>query len=358
MPASDTLAALAGSSWVQADHATPRSVMNIPATMRALRQPSLNGPQDLHLITDAPVPRPGPDEILIRVTAAGVNFGDVAQAHGTFLGGPRPPYVAGFEAAGEIVTLGDAVTGLALGARVIGVGMSGGAFAEYMVLPAAAAVPVPARWTAEQALGLVVNWPTALAALRPLGHIAAGQTVLIHAAAGGTGQAAVTMAKHYGATVIATASPAKHETARALGADHVLDSRDTDLAAQVLRLTGGTGADLVLESGGGATFGASLAAAKRVTGRVVVYGSAGGEAPVTNWELVYKYQVTIIGLNIGVLIQAAPRIFGEVMGELFALIAAGVLTPGQPTTYDLADGPKALAELAARTTVGKLALLP
>jgi NADPH2:quinone reductase len=166
------------------------------------------------------------------------------------------------------------------------------------------------------------------------------------------------MAKHYGATVIATASLGKHETVRALGADHVIDSRAADLAAEVLRLTGGTGADLVLESAGGATLGASLTAAKRVTGRVIIYGVAGGEAPITNWELVYKHQVHVIGLNIGVLIQAAPQIFGEVMGELFALIAAGVLTPGQPTAYELADGPKALAELETRATVGKLVLLP
>lgn len=205
---------------------------------------------------------------------------------------------------------------------------------------------------------MVVNWPTALAALRPLGGIAAGQTVLIHAAAGGTGQAAVKMARHYGATVIATASPGKHETMRALGADHVLDSHGADVAAEVLRLTGGTGADLVLESAGGATFDASLTAAKRVTGRVIVYGSAGGEAQLTNWELIYKHQVHVIGLNMGTLVQAAPQIYGEVMGELFALVAAGVLTPGQPTTYELADGPKALAELEARATVGKLALLP
>lgn len=205
---------------------------------------------------------------------------------------------------------------------------------------------------------MVVNWPTALAALRPLGGIAAGQTVLIHAAAGGTGQAAVKMARHYGATVIATASPGKHETMRALGADHVLDSHGADVAAEVLRLTGGAGADLVLESAGGATFDASLTAAKRVTGRVIVYGSAGGEAQLTNWELIYKHQVHVIGLNMGTLVQAAPQIYGEVMGELFALVAAGVLTPGQPTTYELADGPKALAELEARATVGKLALLP
>ena len=106
----------------------------------------------------------------------------------------------------------------------------------------------------------------------------------------------------------------------------------------MLRLTGGAGADLVLESAGGATFSASLAAAKPVTGRVVVYGLAGGEAAITNWELVYRHQVHVIGLNIGVLIQAAPRIFGEVMGELSALIAAGVLAPGgpPPTTWPTA----------------------
>lgn len=109
--------------------------MSIPATMRALQQTSLNGPQDLRLITDAPVPVPGPGEVLIRVAAA-----------------------------------------------------------EYTALPAVAVMPVPAGWAEKEALGLAVNWPTALAALRPLGRIAPGQTVLIHAAAGGTGQAAVKMA--------------------------------------------------------------------------------------------------------------------------------------------------------------------
>jgi NADPH2:quinone reductase len=325
--------------------------------MRALQQTSLNGPQDLHLITDAPVPVPRPGEVLIRVTAAGVNFADISQARGTFGGGPQPPYLAGFEAAGQVAAVGAGVTGLEPGARVIGTNVvSQGVFAEYMVLPAGAAVPVPTGWADEQALGMVVNWPTALAALKPLGGIVAGQTVVIHAAAGGTGQAAVKMAKHYGASVIATASPGKHETVRALGADHVLDSHSTDIAAEVLQLTGGTGADLVLEATPGATLGASLAAVRRVTGRVVVYGVAGGEAAITSWELVY--QVHVIGLNIGILIQAAPQIFGEVMGDMAALMTAGVLAPVQPTVYDLADGPKALTELEARATVGKLALLP
>ncbi|MFI7108392.1 zinc-binding dehydrogenase [Nonomuraea sp. NPDC050227] len=302
------------------------------------------------------MPSPGRGEVLIRVTATGVNFADVSKACGVFAGGPRPPYLAGFEAAGEVVAMGEAVTGPLPGARVVGVGA--GAFAEYMVLSAAAAVPVPSGWTDQQALGLVVNWSTALAALKPLGGVAAGHVVLIHAAAGGTGQAAVRMAKHYGATVIATASPDKHETVLAPGADHVLDSLGGDLAAEVLRLTGGCAADLVLESAGGAAFDAGLAAARRVTGRVVVYGLAGGEVPITNWDLVYKHQIHIIGLNIGVLSQAAPQVFGELMGELSALIAAGVLSPGLPTVYELADGPKALTELQARVTVGKLALLP
>jgi NADPH2:quinone reductase len=158
--------------------------------------------------------------------------------------------------------------------------------------------------------------------------------------------------------VIATASSGKHETVRALGADHVIDSRGTDLAAEVLRLTGGVGVDLVLESAGGTSFAASLAAARRVTGRVVVYGLAGGEAAITNWELVYKHQLHIVGLNIGTLIQAAPQIFGDLMGEMFALVAAGVLGPGRPIVHELAEGPKVLAELEGRATVGKLALRP
>jgi NADPH2:quinone reductase len=326
--------------------------------MRALRQTSLHGPRDLRLVTDAPVPRPGPGEVLIRVAAAGVNFADLAQSRGMFAGGPQPPYLAGIEGAGTVAATGEGVTGPAPGDHVIGVGISGGAFAEYMVLPAAAAVPVPAGWADEEALGMVVNWPTALAVLKPLGGVTAGQTVLIHAAAGGTGQAAVKLAKHYGATVIAAASPGKHELLRALGADHVVDSTGTGIAAEVLRLTGGAGADLVLESAGGATLEASLAAAKRVTGRVVVYGMAGGEAAITNRDLIYTHQVHVIGLNIGILGRCAPQLFGEVMGELSGLVAAGVLGPSRPTVHPLADGPAALAELEARATVGKLALRP
>ncbi|KFU76414.1 alcohol dehydrogenase catalytic domain-containing protein [Amycolatopsis lurida] len=314
-------------------------------SMRALRQNSSNGPEDLHLITDAPVPAPGPGEILLKVTAAGVNFADVMQTRGTYEGGPEAPYVAGFEAAGVVVAVGEGVTAPAVGDHVVGTG--GGAFAEYMVMSAAGAVPVPGGWSDEQAIGLILNWVTALAALKPLGRLAAGETVLVQAAAGGVGQAAVRLAKHYGATVVGAASPGKHDSVRALGADRVIAYGEE---------TGDV--DLVLESVGGAAFSASLAAAKRVTGRVVVYGVAGGEVAITNRDLNFRHQIHVIGLHLGVLIEHAPAIFAELMDELRSLIAAGVCMPGRPTVYDLADGPKALAELEARATSGKLVLRP
>ncbi|MFF2507677.1 zinc-binding dehydrogenase [Streptomyces sp. NPDC058067] len=220
-------------------------------TVRALVQRTHRGPADLALTTDQRRPTPGPGEYAIRVGAAGVNFADVMQTRGTYGGGPQAPYVAGFEAAGEIVGVGpDVESPLPLGTHVVGAGP--GAFAQYMTMPAAGALPVPSGWSDAEALGLVLNWATALAALKPLGEIKAGEAVLIHAAAGGVGQAAVRLARHYGARVIATASPEKHDTVKALGADEVLDSRRPDLAGEITRLTGGV--DVVLESVGQATF--------------------------------------------------------------------------------------------------------
>jgi NADPH:quinone reductase len=246
------------------------------------------------------------------------------------------------------------VTSVALGDHVIGTGA--GAFAEYMLMPANAVVPVPTGWNDDEALGLVLNWATALASLRPLGRLTAGDIVLIHAAAGGVGQAAVRIAKHYGATVIATASASKHDVVRRLGADHVIDQ--ADLVAEVRRLTGGRGVDIVLESVGGDTFRQSVEVARRVTGKVVVIGAAAGESSISNWELNFKHPVHVIGQHLTTTIQHAPELFAEVLEELDELIKAGVYPPGRPTVYDLADGPKALAELEARATVGKLALKP
>lgn len=329
--------------------------MNIATTMRALQQTSLDGPKGLRLVLDAPVPTPHRGEVLIRVEAAGINFVDLARAQGTFGETLAPPFVAGFEAAGEVVARGEGVQSPALGARVVAAGA--GAFAEYVAVAATAAAPLPSGWSAEQGLGLAINWPTALAALR-LGRISPGETALIHAAAGATGQAAVKLAKRFGARVIAAASASKHHVVRALGADEVVDARDPDLAAAVRARTGGRGADLVLESAGGDAFEQSLAATRHITGRVVVIGSAGGDATVRNWDLVYRHPVQIIGMNLGALIRSAPEMFGQVMRELGELIAAGVVTPAQPAKYSLAEGAGALMALESRSTVGKLALIP
>ncbi len=323
--------------------------------VRALEQPSLDGPGVMRLV-DVAVPVAGAGEVLVKVGAAGVNFADVMQTRGTYDGGPKAPYLAGFEAAGEVVVLGEDVTDVALGDRVIGTGA--GAFAEYMVMAADGVVPVPVGWSDDEALGLVLNWATALASLRPLGRLTAGDTVLIHAAAGGVGQAAVRIAKYYGATVIGTASASKHDVVRQLGADHVIDYRVGDLVAEVRRLTGGRGVDVVLESVGGDTFRQSVEVARRVTGKVVVIGAAAGESSISNWELNFKHPVHVIGQHLTTTIQQAPELFAEVLGELDELIRRGVYPPGRPTVYDLADGPKALAELEARATVGKIALRP
>ncbi|WP_327139142.1 NADPH:quinone oxidoreductase family protein [Nocardia sp. NBC_01327] len=324
-------------------------------TVRALVQQTHQGPKDLTLTTDRPCPTPGPGEYLVRVVAAGVNFADVMQTHGTYDGGPQAPYVAGFEAAGEIVAAGPGIeTPLPVGTHIVGTGS--GAFAQYMLMPAAGVLPVPAGWSDAQALGLVLNWATALAALKPLGEIKTGEVVLVYAAAGGVGQAAVRLARHYGARVIATASPAKHATVRALGADEVLDSTRPDLAAEILRLTGGV--DLVLESVGQATFETSLSVTTPVTGRIVVFGAASGHATLTTRDLIFRHRVQIKGLHISALAVAAPGLYQSLLVELESLIAEGVYAPGAPQVHALAEGPEVLRQLETGRTSGKHALDP
>lgn len=323
-------------------------------TMRALVQQSHHGPDDL-VLARRRCPTPGPGDYLVRVGAAGVNFADVMQSRGTYGGGPTPPYVAGFEAAGEIVGVGPEVEEpFPVGTRVVGTGP--GAFAEYMVMPHHGVLPVPSGWSDAAALGMVLNWATALAALRPLGELKSGETVLVHAAAGGVGQAAVRLARHYGARVVATASPAKHDAVRALGADEVLDSRRPDLGAALGHLVGGV--DLVLESVGRDTFETSLAVTKRFTGRVVVFGNASGSATLTTHDLVFRHPVQVKGLHIGALASAAPALYRSLVTELGTLIDDGVYPPGTPESHPLTEGPAVLRDIETRTTRGKHALDP
>ncbi|WP_017626702.1 NADPH:quinone oxidoreductase family protein [Nocardiopsis chromatogenes] len=324
-------------------------------TVRALVQRSRRGPEDLVLTTDHPRPVPGPGEYLVRVGAAGVNFADTMQSRGRYGGGPRPPYAAGFEAAGRIAAVGAGVERpFPVGTRVVGTGP--GAFAQYMTMPAAGVLPVPSGWSDAQALGMVLNWATALAALRPLGEVKAGETVLVHAAAGGVGQAAVRLARHYGARVVATASPAKHAAVTALGAEAVMDRRRRDLAAEITRRTGGV--DLVLESVGRDTLEGSLSVARPLTGRVVVFGAASGEARISTHDLVFTHPVQVKGLHIGTLAEAAPEVYRSLIAELEALIAIGAYPPGSPAVHPLSEGPQVLRKLEEGRTSGKHALDP
>lgn len=328
---------------------------DLPATMRGLVQPTLDGPDALRLLHDLPVLRPGPRDYLLRVGAAGLNFADVMQATGRYAGGPSAPYVAGFEVAGEIVAVGpDVAEPLPVGSHVIGVGP--GAFAEYVAVPAAGAGPVPEGWSDAASLGLVLNWATALAALRPIGRLAPGEWVLVHAAAGGVGQAAVRLARHHGARVVALAARHKHGVLHELGADVVLDRSGADLTAQILDATGGV--DVVLESIGRTTFETSLSVAKPFTGRVVVFGAASGDASVSTHDLVFEHRVQLAGLHIGAYAEQVPDLYAEVVAEIDQLVRIGVIEPGAPTLHSLEEGPAAMRALANGRTVGKLAIAP
>lgn len=327
---------------------------DLPTTMKGLVQQSLDGPDALELVHDLPLPQAGPRDYLVKVGAAGLNFADVMQTTGRYAGGPAAPYVAGFEVAGEIVAVGADVAGaLPVGSHVIGVGP--GAFAEYVAVPAAAAAQVPEDWSDAASLGLVLNWATALAALR-LGRLAPGEWVLVHAAAGGVGQVAVRLARHYGARVVALAARHKHAVLTDLGADVVLDRSSPDLTRQILDATGGV--DIVLESVGRTTFETSLSVAKPFTGRVIVFGAASGDASVSTHDLVFEHRVHLTGLHIGALAEQVPDLYAELLAELDALISLGVLEPGEPALHSLEDGRAAMRALACGGTVGKLAIAP
>jgi len=328
--------------------------MTIPRTMRAALVTSKGGPRALALV-EREVPSPREGEVLLRVRAAGVNYADCAQSRGHYVGGPRPPYVPGLEVCGDVVARGEGVT-LDEGARVIATGL--GAFAEYVRVRAAGAMPLPPSWTPEQGASFFVAWMTAYGCLHTCGQLARGQTVVVHAAAGGVGQAAIRLAKHAGAKVVATASSTeKLAVAQKLGADVLVDYTKDDFVQAARDATGGAGADLVLEMVGGDVFESSLAAV-RPFGRVVVFGAASGRpADANNVNLIFR-PVSVIGFHLTVLAEKRPDLFGAAMQAMRALIAEGVVVPDGITTYPLTDVARALVDMESRTTTGKLVIVP
>lgn len=330
--------------------------MSIPAHMRALEVTSPDGPRSVHLV-ERPLPKPAPGEVLIKVGAAGVNFADTMQTHGAYPYGAKPPYIAGFEVCGEVVALGEGDSPYPIGAKVIG--LTAGAFAEYATAAAAILRPLPKGWSQAQGAALFTSWFTAYGCLRLFGHLAAGESVLIHAAAGGVGQAAVRLAKHFGARVFATASTAeKLKFASDWGADECINYTEQDFVTEVKARTNGRGVDLVLESVGGETFHKSFEAVVPC-GRIVVFGIASGEkAGIDNYRLIFEYPIALIGFNAYFVLGKRPDIFKPMNDEFSALIEAGVVCPDEPTAYPLAEGAKVLSALERRETKGKLVLVP
>lgn len=324
--------------------------------MQALEVRGPDGPEAI-AVADLPIPEATAGTLLVRVLAAGVNFADVQESRGTYPPGRTPPYLPGQEMVGEVVAVGSGVTGWGVGDQVYGGGA--GTFAEYVVAPAAALVPVPAGWTPTQTAGLFSNWLTAYLALRTFGRLAPGETVLIHAAAGGVGQAAVRIAQALGAEVVAAATgPDKRAVLAELGVTRVVDPADGDLAELVRPQIDGRDIDLVLDGVGGSAFTANLSLTASHTGRIVVIGIVGGDAAITNRTLLWDHPVQVIGLNLRSLMLTRPALFAASTQELFAFLGEHGLRPDEPTVYDLAEGPKALSLMEQRRTTGKLVLVP
>lgn len=316
--------------------------------MRAIQITEFGGP-DVLVCRDLPDPVAGPGELLISVDHAGVNYADTHQAENSYLSKQTLPLVPG----GEVV-------GRAPGGRRVVALVGSGGYAESVVAPAPLCFDVPDGIDGGQALALVLQGTTAWHLLRTSAHLAAGETVVVHAAAGGVGSLAVQLAKHWGAgRVIGVASSQeKRELAMSLGADATVDAGAADLRAALLEANGGERVDVVLEMVGGPTFDASLAALAPF-GRLVSFGQAGRVAatPVAPGVLMAS-STAVIGFWLAHCVGEPRRGLAEPLAELFTLVQQGALRPVAGATYPLSEARRAHEDMRARRTVGKVLLDP
>ncbi|KXK61850.1 NADPH:quinone reductase [Micromonospora rosaria] len=302
-----------------------------------------------------PDPVPGPGEVAVAVRACGVNFHDVYVRSGLY---PGPlPVVPGLDGAGVVEAVGAGVTEVGAGDRVAWVDGTGGSYAERVVLPAARTVPVPDGVSLEQAAGVVLQGMTAHYLTHDTYRIARGDTVVVHAAAGGVGLLLVQVAKLRGASVVAVAStPDKMRLAAAAGADHVLHPGE-DLAARVRGLTSGAGAAAVYDGVGRATFDASLASL-RPRGTLALFGqSSGFVAPVAPQRLNEAGSVYLTRPNLVHYTADRAELLGRA-GQVLRWLADGVIDLRIGGRYALGAAASAHAALESRRTSGKLLLIP
>lgn len=323
--------------------------------MKAIRIHETGGPEVMQLEeVETPTPREG--EVLIKVAAAGVNYADLAQCQGTYLTRTRTPMTMGVEVAGTVVELGPGVSTPAEGSRVVAFA-EGGGYAEYAVARTFTVIPIPPNLDFARAAAFLVQGLTAYQLLRESARMQSGESVLVHAAAGGVGTLAVQLAKLMGAgTVVGTASNAsKLDLVRRLGADATINYTEANWVEQVKNATGGQGADIILEMVGGEVAERSLQCLAPF-GRMVVFGAASGQVvQFSGIQLMYKNQA-IIGYWLSSQLRRADRIAAAAM-ELMQFLASGKLEIIVGQTFPLAEAAEAHRAIAERKTVGKVVLL-
>jgi NADPH:quinone reductase len=314
--------------------------------MRAIQQTAFGGPEVLEL-TDLPEPEPGPGQVLVCVTHAGLNFADTHQRENRYVQKADLPFVPGSEVAGTREDTGERVVALT-GGR--------GGYAEAAVVDEALCVPLPDGLDEGTALAMLIQGATAWHLLRTAARLAEGESVVVVGASGGTGSLCVQLARAFGAgRVIATASSEdKRALALDLGAHAAIDGEAEGLTERVLEANGGAPVDVVLEMAGGAVFDATLEALGPL-GRMVAYGIATKEQNTVRTGLLLKRSISVGSLWINHVIER-PELYRTALGDLFERARAGGLRVVVGATYPLSEARRAQEDLAGRRTSGKLLL--
>lgn len=329
--------------------------MALPSSQTVVRFEQHGGPEVLDLV-EAPVPSPGPGEILIRHAAVGLNFIDIYQRTGLY---PLSlPSGLGKEAAGTVEAIGDGVTRFRVGDRVATATAPVGAYSQFHVMPETAAVAVPDDISLETAAAVMLKGMTAEFLIRRAFHVKQGDEILLHAAAGGVGLILGQWARSLGATVIGTVgSEAKAELARGHSADHVILYDREDVSARVRDLTEGRGVAVAYDSVGQATFESSLASLKR-RGMLVLFGNASGPVPpfdplrLSRGGSLYVTRPTLFDY------VATVEELDASAASLFAVIRSGAVKVEIGQTFPLANVRDAHEALAGRRTTGSTLLIP
>lgn len=324
--------------------------------MRAVVVDRLMEPSDL-VVHEIDAPAPAAGQVLIDVRAAGCNFSDVLMLRGAYQVEPPLPFVPGREAAGVVAAVGPGVTTVRVGERVLAYTHLG-AFAEQVVARAADVHAMPDAMSFEHGAAIPVVYPTSHAALVDRGALEPRETLLVHAAAGGVGLAAVQIGRALGARVIATAGGAdKLRIAREAGADVLIDYREQDFVPIVLDETGGRGADVIYDSVGGDTTDRSLRCIAW-KGRLLVVGFAGGQIPEIRANRIMLKNVSVVGLHWPVYGEKEPETVRGIFADLMRMYAEGLISPLIHASHPLEGVADALEDLAGRRTVGKVVIAP